>query len=185
MKVQLEDLRPPLRCGCRVGLLRDIEGVGWLHARREDHRAHRGTALQGTVAVRFGQPTCRSAARSRSAPSIRRRTLRLVGKGTDTTGSSGASLDLTARVDAVDAASCRLVGNSEVSMSGKAATFGGRMMSSVADQILSSFVANFITQVQARKPPRGRAAALHGQGPGCRCRPVPHRRPAPPRQPRC
>ena len=34
-------------------------------------------------------------------------------------------------------------------MSGKAATFGGRMMGSVADQVLKQFAANFATQVQA------------------------------------
>ena len=32
-------------------------------------------------------------------------TIRLVGKGTDTTGGSGASMDLTARLEAIDAAS--------------------------------------------------------------------------------
>ena len=33
-------------------------------------------------------------------------------------------------------------------MSGKAATFGGRMMNSVADQVLGQFVANFIAQLE-------------------------------------
>jgi hypothetical protein len=77
------------------------------------------------------------------------RTLRLVGKGTDSTGSSGASMDLTARIEAIDGTSCTLVGNSEVSMSGKAAAFGGRMMNSVADQVLKQFAANFASRVQA------------------------------------
>ena len=43
-----------------------------------------------------------------------------------------------------------LVGRSEVTMSGKAAAFGGRMMGSVADQILKQFAGNFSAQVQAR-----------------------------------
>ena len=34
-------------------------------------------------------------------------------------------------------------------MHGKAATFGGRMMGSVADQVLNQFAANFSTKVQA------------------------------------
>ena len=34
-------------------------------------------------------------------------------------------------------------------MSGKAAAFGGRMMGSVADQVLKQFAANFAAQVQA------------------------------------
>jgi hypothetical protein len=77
----------------------------------------------------------------------------LVGKGTDSTGSSGASMDLNARVEAIDAGSCNLIGKSEVSMSGKAAAFGGRMMSSVAEQVFKQFAANFAAKVQAMQPP--------------------------------
>jgi len=77
------------------------------------------------------------------------RTLHLVGKGTDSTGSSGASMDLTARIDAVDGGASRLVGASEVSMSGKAAAFGGRMMSAVADQVLKQFGDNFAERARA------------------------------------
>jgi uncharacterized protein len=66
-----------------------------------------------------------------------------VGRGTDTTGTSGAAMDLQARIEAVDAGTCRLHGTSEVSVSGKAAAFGGRLMQGVADQVLKQFVANF------------------------------------------
>jgi hypothetical protein len=75
--------------------------------------------------------------------------LRLVGKGTDSTGTSGAAMDLAARIEAVDAGSSTLVGKSEVSMSGKVAAFGGRMMTSVADQILKQFADNFAARVAA------------------------------------
>ena len=78
------------------------------------------------------------------------RTLRLLGKGTDNTGSSGASMNLTARIEAAEGGLCNLVGAAEVSMSGKAAAFGGRMMTSVADQIMQQFAANFAAQVAAR-----------------------------------
>jgi hypothetical protein len=79
------------------------------------------------------------------------RTLHLVGKGSDTSGTSGASMDLVARIDpGATEGTSNLVGRSEVTMSGKAAAFGGRMMGSVADQILKQFAANFATQVQAR-----------------------------------
>jgi hypothetical protein len=90
------------------------------------------------------------------------KTLRMVGKGTDTTGSSGASMDLTARVEPIDGSSCRLLGTSEVTMSGKAAAFGSRMMSSVADQVLKQFGDNLGVQVQAlqaQAPAAGQAAA--------------------------
>jgi uncharacterized protein len=78
-------------------------------------------------------------------------TLRLIGKGSDTTGSSAASLDLTARVEAAEGGLSNLVGKSEASVSGKAAAFGGRMMNSVADQVLQQFAANFAAQVESLK----------------------------------
>ena len=100
---------------------------------------------KGTVAVKFG-PASMSFRGDVEVVSLEAasKTLHIVGKGTDTTGSSGASMDLTARVEAIDAASCNLIGTSEVSMSGKAAAFGGRMMDSVADQVLKQFAANFV-----------------------------------------
>jgi carbon monoxide dehydrogenase subunit G len=79
------------------------------------------------------------------------RALRLVAKGTDTSGTSAASLDLTARIEAVDGDRSNLVGHSEASVSGKAATFGGRLMDAVADQILKQFAANFAARVEAQK----------------------------------
>lgn len=74
--------------------------------------------------------------------------LRMVGKGSDRSGSSGASMDLTARVERSDDGNSNLIGNSEVSMTGKAATFGGRMIVPVADQILKQFAANFAKRVE-------------------------------------
>ena len=77
------------------------------------------------------------------------RSLRLLGKGTDSTGSSGASMDLVARIDDAEGGLCELVGSSEVSMSGKAAAFGGRMMNSVAERSLKQFADNFAIRVAA------------------------------------
>jgi uncharacterized protein len=98
------------------------------------------------------------------------RALRLVGKGTDSTGSSGASLALTARVEAASEGLCALVGQSEMSMSGKAATFGGRMMDSVVEQILKQFADNFAGRVKALEAERsavasGGSVAGAGHGP--------------------
>ena len=81
------------------------------------------------------------------------RSLRLVAKGTDQSGTSAASLDLTARIDEAAEGSSSLVGHSESTVSGKAATFGGRMMDAVADQILKQFAANFAARVAQAKPP--------------------------------
>lgn len=166
MKVRLEKTFPmPASAATAWGLLQDIEGVagcmpGAKITERIDERHYKGT-----VAVKFG-PASMSFRGEVEVKAVEpaTMTLQLVGTGTDSTGSSGAAMDLTARVEAGDAASCNLVGVSEVSMSGKAATFGGRMMGSVADQVLKQFAANFAAQAQARQaqppaPPTAAAAA--------------------------
>ncbi|HEX6721198.1 MAG TPA: carbon monoxide dehydrogenase, partial [Burkholderiaceae bacterium] len=66
---------------------------------------------------------------------------------------------LTARVDPVDATSCNLVGTSDVSVSGKAATFGQRFMAPVTEQVLGQFAANFATRVQAMQASAAAPAA--------------------------
>jgi uncharacterized protein len=115
---------------------------------------------KGTVTVKVGPATMsfRGEVEMKDVDPATR-TLHLLGKGTDSTGSSAASMDLTARVEEAADGLSTLVGTSEVSMSGKAATFGGRMMSSVADQILKQFAANFATQVDAHQARRAAAAA--------------------------
>lgn len=154
MKVTLEKTFPmPASADTAWALLQNIEGVaGCMPGAKITERID-DQHYKGTVSVKFG-PASMSFRGEVEVKNIdtTTRTLRLIGKGTDSTGSSGAAMDLTARVEAAqpDAAmSCNLVGVSEVSMSGKAATFGGRMMGSVADQVLKQFAANFATHVQA------------------------------------
>lgn len=113
------------------------------------------THYKGTVKVKVGPATLNFRGdievkeRDEAA-----RSLRLVAKGTDQSGTSAASLDLTARVEEAADGQSSLVGHSESTVSGKAATFGGRMMDAVADQILKQFAANFATRVAAQaKPP--------------------------------
>jgi hypothetical protein len=114
---------------------------------------------KGTVAVKLGPASLsfRGEIEVKGLDAAAR-SLHLFAKGTDTTGGSAASMDLTARVEAVDGASCNLLGTSEVSMSGKAATFGGRVMGPVADQVLGQFAANFSAKVQAMQAQRAGAA---------------------------
>jgi len=114
----------------------------------------------GTVAVRFG-PANLSFRGDLELAAIEpaTRTLRLLGKGTDTSGGSGASLDLTGRIDAVDATSCTLTGRSEMSLSGRVATFGGRMAEAVADQVLRQFAANFSAALEKPASPNASAPA--------------------------
>jgi hypothetical protein len=158
MKVQLErTFALPAAADTAWMLLQDIEQVaGCMPGAKITERL--GERLyKGTVAVKLG-PASMSFRGDVEVMALdpATKTLRIVGKGTDSTGGSGASMDLTARVEAIDAVSCSLVGNSEVSMSGKAAAFGGRMMNSVADQLMKQFATNFTARVQAlqaRSPP--------------------------------
>lgn len=114
---------------------------------------------KGTVSVRAG-PATMSFRGELEVQDVdpATRSLRLIGKGTDTSGTSGASMDLLARIDATGDGLSELVGSSEVSMSGKAAAFGARMMNSVADRILAQFAENFAAQVAASTPAEIEAA---------------------------
>jgi len=164
MKVQLaKTFALPASADSAWVLLQEIERVagcvpGARITERLDDRHYKGT-----MAVKFG-PASMSFRGEVEVMALEpaSKTLRMVGKGTDTTGSSGASMDLTARVEPIDGSSCRLLGTSEVTMSGKAAAFGSRMMSSVADQVLKQFGDNLGVQVQAlqaQAPAAGQAAA--------------------------
>jgi len=132
--------------------LQNIEGVaGCMPGAKITERID-DTHYKGTISVRVG-PAGMSFKGEIEVQGLfaATRTLHLVGKGSDTSGTSGASMDLVARIDpGATEETSNLVGKSEVTMSGKAAAFGGRMMGSVADQILKQFAGNFAAQVQAR-----------------------------------
>jgi len=150
MKVQLEKTFPmPASADTAWALLQNVEGVASCMPGASITEKIDASHYKGNVAVKFGPASMSFRGEIEvaavDAPS---KTVHLIGKGTDSTGSSGASMDLTARVQPLDASSCNLVGHSEVSMSGKAAAFGGRMMGSVADQVLKQFAANFANKVQ-------------------------------------
>ena len=93
--------------------------------------------------------------------------IQMLGKGADKGGSS-ASMDLTASLIVVDATSCKLVGKAEVTVTGKFAQFGGRMMNSVSDMILGQFAQNFSNRAQMQamqqsaKPMAGESSAQSG-----------------------
>ena len=150
MKVNLEKTFPmPVPPEKAWQFLQDIEAVatcmpGAKITERVDERHYKGTVtarvgpatltFNGTIEVlEVDEPG---------------KTLRMAGKGADRSGTSSASMDLTARIEATPEGVCNLVGASEVAMTGKAATFGGRMIVPVADQILKQFAANFAKRIQ-------------------------------------
>ncbi len=160
MKVQIDKSYPmPSSPQVAWEFLQNLEAVaGCMPGAKITERLD-GGRYKGTVTVKVGPATMsfRGEIEMKDVDAAAR-TLRLLGKGTDSTGSSGASLELTARVEAADGGLCTLVGASEVSMSGKAAAFGGRMMNTVADQILKQFADNFARHVGALQAQRAAAA---------------------------
>ena len=168
MKVQLErSFALPAGADAAWAFLRDVEAVTACMPGAKIVERIDAQHFKGTVAVRVGPASMafKGTVEVRDVD-VAQRSLRLVGKGTDSTGSSGASMDLLARIESVDAGTSTLVGNSTVAMSGRAATFGGRMMNSVADQVLKQFADNFALRVAAlqaeRAPPEAAATALGG-----------------------
>jgi carbon monoxide dehydrogenase subunit G len=153
MKVELEKTFPmPGTAAASWEFLQNVEGVaGCMPGAKITERVD-DTHYKGTISVRVG-PAGMSFKGEIEVQALEAatRTLHLVGKGSDTSGTSGAAMDLVARIEPGETeGTSNLVGRSQVTMSGKAAAFGGRMMGSVADQILKQFAANFAAQVQAR-----------------------------------
>ncbi|MDO8774485.1 MAG: SRPBCC family protein [Burkholderiaceae bacterium] len=89
------------------------------------------------------------------------RTLKMMGKGADKSGSS-ASMELTAKLVAAEDGNSTLEGHAEVIVNGKFAQFGGRMMTSVSDMILLQFAEVFSQKAQALQ---GAAAPAGGAAP--------------------
>jgi len=157
MKVQVDKIYPmPCPPGVAWEFLQNLEAVAaCMPGAKITERLDAGR-YKGMVTVKVGPATMsfRGEVEMKDVDPAAR-TLRLLAKGTDSTGSSGASMNLIARIEAAAGGLCTLVGASEVSMSGKAAAFGGRMMNSVADTILKQFADNFAGQVSALQANRG------------------------------
>ena len=75
--------------------------------------------------------------------------IHLIAKGQDSKGSSSASMDLTASIRNGESSASELTGDAEVTVNGKLANFGGRMMTQVSDQILGQFADNFRAKLAA------------------------------------
>ena len=150
MKVKLEKTYPmPVPSAAVWRLLQDVEAVAACMPGAKITERVDETHYKGTVTSRVGPATLSfSGTIEVLEVDAANMQLRMIGKGADRSGSSGASMDLTARVEAADEGKSNLVGNSEVAMTGKAATFGGRMIVPVAEQILKQFAGNFAKRVQ-------------------------------------
>jgi uncharacterized protein len=102
------------------------------------------THYKGTVKSKIGPATMSFAGDIEVlALEPSRRELRMLGKGADKSGSS-ASMDLKAHLEPGEsAADCVLVGQATVTVSGKLAQFGSRLLVPVSDAMLAQFADNF------------------------------------------
>ncbi|WP_321945768.1 SRPBCC family protein [Paraburkholderia sp. J10-1] len=156
MKVVLDKAFPLDASADRAwALMQDIEAVaGCMPGAKITERVD-DTHYKGTITVRLGPATMSFKGDIEVlALDAAARSLHLLGKGTDSTGSSAATMDLTASVEPTGE-TCTLTGKSEVTMSGKAAALGGRLMGPVSEQLLKQFVANFSARLSAMAPPQG------------------------------
>jgi uncharacterized protein len=92
-----------------------------------------------------------------------RRELRLLAKGADKAGSSATML-LQARLEALgDEAGCTLLGQATVTVSGKLAQFGSRLLVPVSDALLAQFAEHFRAAAMAMPPQRvAQPAVVYG-----------------------
>src|SRR5712664_386117 len=116
MKVQIDKAYPmPCSPGIAWDFLQDLEAVaGCMPGAKITERLDAGR-YKGTVTVRVGPATMsfRGEVEMRDVDSAAR-SLHLLAKGTDSTGGSGASMDLSARIEAAEGGLCTLAGAAEV-----------------------------------------------------------------------
>jgi carbon monoxide dehydrogenase subunit G len=160
MKISIDkSLDLPLSPALAWDMLLDMEGVAsCLPGAKITERVDE-THYKGTVTVKLGPATVsfKGNIEIASADPVARK-LHIIGTGSDTGGSSGASLDLHAKVEAIEGGGSRLSGVSEVSVTGKVAAFGARLMNSVSEVLLQKFFANLGTRAAAMQASQPSAA---------------------------
>jgi carbon monoxide dehydrogenase subunit G len=163
-------------------LLRDVPAVAACMPGAEVTEQVDDTHYKGKVKSKIG-PATMSFAGTIEVLGIdeAKRELKLLAKGQDTKGTSSAQMDLTAWITDVDAGAdagaSALQGQAKVTVNGKVASLGGRMMTQVADQILNQFGKNFATSASAlaaasASPAEAEAGAGAGQPPAAPAAPA-------------
>lgn len=130
--------------------LQDIPGVAGCMPGAEITEQVDDSNYKGKVKVKVGPATMAfKGTISVQGIDTDKRELKMQGKGQDVKGASSATMNLTASVRDTDDGKSEVVGVATVSVTGKMASMGGRMMNQVADRILDQFGANFVNNVIA------------------------------------
>lgn len=129
-------------------VLQDIKVVASCMPGAEITDQRDDTHFKGQVKVKIGPATATFKGELElKSIDVGKRELNLWGKGSDVKGTSSATLDLLASIRETSTGQCELVGNSNIVVNGKFASFGGRMMDSVSDRIIQQFADNFSNKV--------------------------------------
>lgn len=151
MQVKLEKTFPiaaPADAGWRV--LQDIKGVAECMPGAQITEQIDATHFKGQVKMRLGPATASfNGDLEIKAIDEGARKIELSGKGSDSGGGSAAAMNLTAQVRDAAGGGCEVIGVSDITVSGKLASFGGRMMTQVSERILQQFGDNFAARVLA------------------------------------
>lgn len=75
-------------------------------------------------------------------------TIKLLGKGIDTKGMGSAEMELTLHVQPTDNGGSHVDSDMEITINGKIAQFGSRLIQNVSNQLFEQFVTNFTKKLQ-------------------------------------
>ncbi len=151
MKVEIDKTYPVAASATAAWtFLQDIKSVAACMPGAEIIEQSDETHFKGTVKVKVG-PAVAAFKGDIEVQGIdtEKRELVMLGKGSDTKGTSSASMLLTASIREIENGQSELIGHSEVTVNGKMASFGGRMMDSISQKILQQFADNFANNVIA------------------------------------
>lgn len=151
MKIELDKtLDLPLSPRLAWDLLQDIEGVATCLPGAKITEQVDETHYKGTVTVRLGPATVafKGTIEIAARDAVAHR-MRIIGKGSDAGGGSAASLDMVAWIEAGETGGSILKGHSEISVSGKIASFGARLMNSASEVLIKQFFDNMLARATA------------------------------------
>ena len=137
MKVKLDKTYPVAASASAAWkFLQDVKSVAACMPGAEITEQIDETHFKGKVKVRVGPVTSAfNGDIEVQGVDAEKKELILLGKGADTKGTSSASMLLTASIQDTADGQCELIGDAEVTVNGKMASFGGRMLDSISDQI--------------------------------------------------
>ncbi len=151
MKVELDKSYPvAASANAAWKFLQDIKAVASCMPGAEITEQSDDSHFKGNVKIKIG-PAVAAFQGDIEVESIdtEKRELVLLGKGADSRGSSSVSMRLAASILDTADGHCELVGRSQITVNGKMASFGGRMMDSISGKILQQFADNFANNVIA------------------------------------